>query len=76
MFISTEHGRRLGRGIRGIHAPPPHTPVKGLSLHKLTLAVGSYVAGRTLTAVAAHVIVTRRAVQARTGEALVDLNCV
>ena len=41
----------------------------------LTLAVGSLVARRTLTAVAVHVIVTRRAIDARTGQALVYLFC-
>ena len=43
--------------------------------HRLTLAVGSLVARRTLTAVAVHVIVTRRAIDARTGQALVYLFC-
>ena len=44
-------------------------------LHMPTLTVGSLVARHTLTAVAVHVIVTRRAVEARTGQALVDLFC-
>ena len=45
------------------------------TFYMLTLTVGSLVARHALTAVAVHVIVTRRAVDARTGQALVDLFC-
>ena len=41
----------------------------------LTLTEDSLEVRRTLTDVAAHVILTRRAVQARIRQALVDLNC-